>query len=176
MQVEGFEIWCNEKKVHLYKHRIPFSRVEYLQPLQHIMNSFFRFYKIPWESGFPEGHMRSGQRILVHGIPKGDRWNLDLLGRGGDILFHFNPRFKEKQVVRNSYQGGNWNKEEREGPFPFEKERGFDLAIQNEPYSIQIYVNNARIGTFGHRTSNPSEDYIGVRIDGDVEVTNIEYD
>ncbi|EYC09182.1 hypothetical protein Y032_0062g3400 [Ancylostoma ceylanicum] len=179
VQVEGMEIWCNEKKVHLYKHRMPFDQIEYLQIKGDCtldgVHWGGKFYQIPWETAFPDGHLRASQKIIMHAIPKGDRWNLDLLGRGGDILFHFNPRFKDKQIVRNSYKGGIWNKEEREGPFPFEKEHGFDLTIQNEPYSIQIFVNNERIGTFEHRTQNPTEDYIGMRIDGDVEMTNIEF-
>ncbi|KAJ1347763.1 GLT [Parelaphostrongylus tenuis] len=134
-----------------------------------------RFYQIPWETAFPDGHLKAGQRITLYGIPKGERWNLDLLGKGGDILFHFNPRFKEKHIVRNSCKGGVWNKEEREGPFPFEKERGFNLTIENEPYSIQLFVNDERVGTFAHRTENPDHDYIGMRVDGNIEVTNIDF-
>ena len=56
----------------------------------------------------------------------------------GDILFHFNPRFKEKVIVRNACRNDVWGQEEREGHFPFEKNRGFDLTIINEPYSIQV--------------------------------------
>ncbi|VDN19592.1 unnamed protein product [Cylicostephanus goldi] len=175
-----------------------------------------RYYIIPYKTDFPDRKLRAGQRILMHAIPKGNRWNLDLLGRGDDILFHFNPRFRDKQIVRNSFKGGEWGREEREGPFPFEKNHGFNLEVENEPYSIQvslrgvllwvsvvyrtltislsshlilndllheqkfenflqIFVNNERIGTFAHRTPHPTEDYTGMRIDGDVEVTNIEF-
>ncbi|KAK6053675.1 galactoside-binding lectin [Cooperia oncophora] len=173
------EISCDGKSVHNYKHRMPFAEIEYLQIKGDCTLSGVhwggRFYQVPWESAFPEGHLKASQKILVYGIPKGDRWSLDLLGRGGDILFHFNPRFKEKQIVRNSYKNGIWAKEEREGPFPFEKERGFDLTIQNEPYSIQLFVNNEQIGAFAHRTEDPVHDYIGMRIDGEIEVTSIEF-
>ncbi|CAJ0599884.1 unnamed protein product [Cylicocyclus nassatus] len=176
---DGFEIWCGEKKVHFYKHRMGYDATDYLQIKGDCTLSGVhwggRYYNIPWETAFPDGSLRASQSILMHAIPKGDRWNLDLLGRGKDILFHFNPRFKEKQIVRNCWIGGQWGKEEREGPFPFEKNHGFDLKIENEPYSIQIFVNNERVGTFAHRTPNPAEDYIGMRIDGDIEVTNIEF-
>nr|CDJ84613.1 Galectin domain containing protein [Haemonchus contortus] len=179
VHVDYMEISCDGKKVHEYKHRMPFDQIEYLQIKGDCtLNGVHwggRFYKVPWESAFPDGHLKAGQKIVLYGIPKGERWNLDLLGRDGDILFHFNPRFKDKQIVRNSYKSGVWAKEEREGPFPFEKEHGFDLTIQNEPYSMQIFVNSEQIGTFAHRTEDPVNDYIGMRIDGEIEITSIEF-
>ncbi|VDM53585.1 unnamed protein product, partial [Angiostrongylus costaricensis] len=173
------EISCDGKKLHEYKHRLPYEKIDYLQIKGDCTLSSVhwggRFYEIPWETAFPDGHLKAGQRITIYGIPKGERWNLDLLGRNGDVLFHFNPRFKEKHIVRNSCKGGVWSNEEREGPFPFEKERGFTLTLENEPYSMQIFVNDDRIGTFAHRTQNPGQDYIGMRVDGNIEVTNIDF-
>ncbi|WKX99177.1 hypothetical protein Q1695_014227 [Nippostrongylus brasiliensis] len=177
--VDFLEVSCDGKKVHEYKHRIPFDQIEYLQIKGDCSLSGVhwggRFYQIPWETAFPGGHLNASQRITLYGIPKGDRWNLDLVGKGGEIPFHFNPRLKDKAIVRNSFKSGVWAKEEREGPFPFEKEHGFELVIENEPYSIQIFVNGQRIGTFQHRTENPGQDYIGMRIDGEIEVTSIEF-
>ncbi|KJH51352.1 galactoside-binding lectin [Dictyocaulus viviparus] len=179
VEEESMDVSCDGKQVHEFKHRLPYNQIQFLQIKGDCTLSTVhwggRFYQIPWETAFPGGHLRGGQRIMMYGIPKGERWNLDLLGRGGDVLFHFNPRFKVKQIVRNSYKGGIWGKEEREGPFPFEKERGFDLTIENEPYSMQLFVNNERIGTFAHRTENPEQDYIGMRVDGEIEVTSIDF-
>lgn len=112
--------------------------------------------------------------MYVYGIPKGERFEVNLVGGNGDVLFHFQPRFGDKQVVRNSSLGGQWGNEEREGPFPFKKELGFDLVIVNEPYSLQLFVDGQRIGTYAHRTGNPANDYVALRIAGDVEVTGVE--
>ena len=47
-----------------------------------------------------------------------------------DIAFHFNPRFNENAVVRNSMAGFTWGKEERRQPnFPFKKGEHFDIMI-----------------------------------------------
>jgi hypothetical protein len=61
-----------------------------------------------------------------------------LLRRNGDIALHFNPRFDEKHVIRNSLAANEWGNEEREGKNPFEKGVGFDLVIINEQYGFQV--------------------------------------
>ncbi|CAI4229159.1 unnamed protein product [Auanema sp. JU1783] len=164
---EHYEISADGKKIHEFKHRTPYSAVEFFQVQGDLSLAGVhwggKFYNLPWTTGFPHNHLRAGQRIYMYGIPKGDKWNLDLLGQNGDILLHFNPRFKEKAIVRNSHRNGFWDNEEREGHFPFHKNEGFSLTIVNEPYSIQ------------HRTANPSTDYVGLRLDGEVEVTGIEF-
>uniref|UniRef100_A0A1I7T970 Galectin n=1 Tax=Caenorhabditis tropicalis TaxID=1561998 RepID=A0A1I7T970_9PELO len=176
---EAFEISADNKKIHEFKHRLPFRSIEFLSVRGEVSLSGIhwggRFYKLPWETGFPAGHLERGQRIHLYGIPKGDRWSFDLVARNQDVLFHFNPRLKEKVVVRNSHRNGFWDNEEREGEFPFKKDIGFDLTVVNEEFSIQIFINGQRFGTFQHRTQNPIGDYIGLRIDGEVEVTGIEF-
>ena len=50
----------------------------------------------------------------------------------GEITFHMNPRFNaegdENTVVCNSYQGGNWCEEVREGSFPFHQGEEFQVS------------------------------------------------
>ena len=56
-----------------------------------------------------------------------------------DIAFHFNPRFSEGEVVRNSREGGEWGEEERDQPyFPFQPEDRFELAFVVLPYGIRV--------------------------------------
>lgn len=40
-----------------------------------------------------------GSTVYIHGIPIGERFNIDFVARNGAILFHYNPRFKEKKVL-----------------------------------------------------------------------------
>ncbi|NXX87433.1 LEG5 protein, partial [Urocolius indicus] len=52
-------------------------------------------------------------------------------GAAGDVLLHFNPRFGEGAVVRNSQLGGSWGHEERDlppGPSPFQRGQYFDVS------------------------------------------------
>lgn len=97
-------------------------------------------------------HPQKGHRVFVYGIPKGD-FSVNFIGATGDWLFHLNPRFSEKkvcelqisqihlffccQVVRGSQKNGIWGEEEREGKFPLSKGQAVDIALHNEPYSIQ---------------------------------------
>ncbi|CAI5445223.1 unnamed protein product [Caenorhabditis angaria] len=176
---EALEISANGKKIVDFAHRIPFNTIENLAVKGDLSISGLhwggRFYKLPWETGFPGGHLQNGQKINIYAIPRGDRFSFDLIARNQDILFHFNPRIKEKVIVRNSHRNGFWDKEEREGASNLQKDVGFDLSIINEEYSIQIFINGERFGTFQHRAQNPIGDYIGMRIDGEVEVTSIDY-
>lgn len=40
---------------------------------------------------------------------------------------------------------------------------------------FQIFVDGKRYGTFAHRTSNPGEDYMALRVAGDFELTGMEF-
>ncbi|PAV88466.1 hypothetical protein WR25_06035 [Diploscapter pachys] len=75
-------------------------------------------------------------------------------------------------IVRNSLQNNEWGNEEREGKMPFEKGVGFDLAIQNEAYAFNIFVNGERWATYAHR-SDP-HDISGLQIGGDIELSGIQ--
>ncbi|VDK54107.1 unnamed protein product [Anisakis simplex] len=176
---DKFEISANHKEVREYKMRLPLSSIEYFTVTGDVrlkgVHWGGRYYTLPFETQFPGGHLKSGERVFVYGEPKGEHFAINFIARNGDILFHFNPRFKEKKVVRNAQIGGIWGLEEREGPFPFKKDISFDLAFLNEPYSIQIFHDGERIGTFAHRTKDPANDYMGLSIAGDLELTGLEF-
>lgn len=176
---DKFEIFANRKEVHVYKTRVNISAVEYFAVRGNVQLKGVhwggRYYSLPFETRFLNGHLIAEERVYIYGIPKGDSFEINFVARNGDILFHFNPRFKEKKVVRNAQIGNVWGQEEREGTFPFKKDIGTDIVFYNEPYSIQIFVDGKRYGTFAHRTSNPGEDYMGLRIAGDIELTGLEF-
>jgi len=87
-------------------------------------------------------------RIRVVAFPKKpspparDRFEVNLEGPDGEIVFHFNPRFEEKCVVRNNTNlSGQWQKEEREGGMPFSHEKIFTLDFIAGEGEIRIHVN-----------------------------------
>uniref|UniRef100_A0A7E4UUN3 Galectin n=1 Tax=Panagrellus redivivus TaxID=6233 RepID=A0A7E4UUN3_PANRE len=178
-QDDKFEIIANQKEIHEYKYRVPLESIDFLNVVGDINLTGIhwggRHFELPFQTGFPTGSLKAGDRILVYGTPQGKRFEVNFIGPNGDTLVHFNPRFDQSAVVRNSQINGQWGQEEREGGFPFKKEVGFDLVIVNEPYSIQFFINNERYGTFAHRTANPATDYVGLKIDGEFELTGLEF-
>ncbi len=61
---------------------------------------------------------------------------------GADVAFHFNPRFDQRQAVRNSCQGGGWGPEEKEGGFPLEAGEAFEIQIICFPECYQARRTN----------------------------------
>ena len=56
-----------------------------------------------------------------------------------NIAFHFNPRFEEQEVVRNTKIYGDWPQEERDQPyFPFHPNHPFTMCIQCTPGEFQV--------------------------------------
>uniref|UniRef100_A0A915PE95 Galectin n=1 Tax=Setaria digitata TaxID=48799 RepID=A0A915PE95_9BILA len=166
------------KEVKVYVYRVPLQWITFVSingdaHIGHVQWGG-KYYPVPYESGIVEGGLLPGKTLCITGMPekRGKRFNINLLKQNGDIVLHFNPRFDEKVVVRNALLSGVWGKEEREGKIPFEKDKIFDLQLQNEKYAIQIYVNGERFATFAHR-SEP-DDIMGVQIQGDVEISGIQ--
>ncbi|EYC08881.1 hypothetical protein Y032_0063g3411 [Ancylostoma ceylanicum] len=141
--------------------------------LQNRGGAYSTLSPVPYESGIAAG-FQVDKTLLIFGTveKKGKRFNVNLLRRNGDIALHFNPRFDEKAVIRNALAANEWGNEEREGKMPFEKGVGFDLAIKNEAYAFQIFVNGERFASFAHR-SDPN-DITGLQIQGDIELTGIQ--
>ena len=59
-----------------------------------------------------------------------------------DTALHFNIRFNENCVVRNTLQSGSWGSEERTGGMPFQKNYPFEIIIlcQHHHYKVQIFL------------------------------------
>uniref|UniRef100_A0A670IT69 Galectin n=1 Tax=Podarcis muralis TaxID=64176 RepID=A0A670IT69_PODMU len=66
-------------------------------------------------------------------------FTVNLLGKNGDIVFHFNPRMNENEVVCNTKQNGGWGKEER-WPIPFEAGATFMMIIDvmSDCYRVRL--------------------------------------
>lgn len=173
-----FSIMVDQKEIKEYEHRLPLAIVKHFSidgdvAITHI-HWGGKYYPVPYETGLTGEGLAPGKSLLIFATPekKGKRFHMNILKKNGDIALHFNPRFDEKAIVRNSLINREWGNEEREGKLPLEKGIGFDLEIKNEDYGFQIFIDGERFTTFAHRL-DPHE-LNGLQIGGDVEVTGIQ--
>ena len=52
---------------------------------------------------------------------------------GEDTAFHFNPRFGQGNVVRTTKINGKFQKEEKDGGMPFNRDKKFEIQFTVEP-------------------------------------------
>lgn len=173
---DKYELMVNHKDFAAYDHIKPVTQVSHIfidgPIVLHAVNWGGKYYSVPYESGINSG-FGPGKRLFVSGVPekKGNRFNINLLNGNGDVALHFNPRFDEKCVVRNTKKDGEWGKEEREGKFELKKDHAVDVMIVNEQYSYQIYINNEQFCAYAHRVDPHTIN--GVQVQGDFELQSI---
>ncbi|KAL1491140.1 hypothetical protein ABEB36_011782 [Hypothenemus hampei] len=67
------------------------------------------------------------------------------------LCLHFNPRFSDGIIVRNSMNEGKWGQEERDGGNPIIKGQEFKLQIESTEDAFRITINEAKFCNFRHR-------------------------
>jgi len=173
---DKFEIDLNGKDFHMYPHRSALSTVNHVfieGALQlHGVLWGGKYYPVPFDTPIGGG-LPPGKRLFISGVPikTAQKFCINLVAHNGDIAFHFNPRLKDKVVVRNSRKGDKWENEEKEGKQPFVPLVDFDVVIVNEPYSLQVYVNDEKYCTFAHRV--PPDTISRVQVEGDIELHSL---
>ncbi|XP_062870726.1 galectin-9-like [Trichomycterus rosablanca] len=110
-------------------------------------------YIVPYKAVI-QGGFYPGRVIMVQGFVNhdADRFSINLRHNSG-IAFHFNPRFNENVVVRNSLIKEQWGREEREGGLPFYRGQQFTVSITCEPQCYRIIVSGVQMFTYNHRYS-----------------------
>ncbi|XP_064600972.1 LOW QUALITY PROTEIN: galectin-4-like [Liolophura sinensis] len=105
-----------------------------------------------------EGGTCAGKMIIVQGVinPRANMFTINLSSGmphegSPDIPLHFNVRFTENCVVRNSLIGGNWGPEERNGNMPFKRGQAFEVIILVEQGMYKIAVNGKHFTEYHHR-------------------------
>ncbi|XP_023691736.1 galectin-3 [Paramormyrops kingsleyae] len=120
-------------------------------------------FHLPLHAGLMPGVM-----ITIVGEPmlNAKRFHVDFV-KEADVAFHFNPRFNERIIVRNTNVGGEWGPEEREGLFPFDEGRRFELKILVEEDMFKVAVDGSHLLEYEHRVGGLEEVTL-LRIEGDV--------
>uniref|UniRef100_A0A673J1G8 Galectin n=1 Tax=Sinocyclocheilus rhinocerous TaxID=307959 RepID=A0A673J1G8_9TELE len=120
------------------------------------------------------GGLHPGKNIVIQGVinPSASRITFNLRYRSG-IAFHYNPRFDEKLVVRNTNQMEQWGTEERSGGLPFQRGQPFQVTISCNPHHYNVFVNGQQAHTYKHRYTKLNDIDI-LEICGDLQLTLVQ--
>lgn len=133
---------------------------------------------VPFLHPFPAG-LKPNNTVYISGRPNlaFDRFTINFLtiphaNNEKDVVFHFNPRLRERCVVRNAFALGVWGSEERTGSFPFAPGVNFDMIIRvDSPKTILIAVNGQHFTSFNVRREGALSDVREMSIDGSLTLT-----
>nr|AGH06131.1 galectin [Tegillarca granosa] len=135
---------------------------------------------IPYIGGIPGG-LKDGTKIVIHGqvAHHQHQFTVNLacgtnLEPRSDTALHFNVRFHENCVVRNSLQHGSWEGEERHGGLPFQRGMPFEIRIIAQHNQYKIKVNGNDFAHFNHRI--PKHRVNTLTIEGDVFISSIMFE
>ncbi|XP_078806978.1 beta-galactoside-binding lectin isoform X1 [Oryzias latipes] len=119
-----------------------------------------------------------GQTLTVVGVAKPDATNfaLNIGPNEQDIAFHLNPRFNahgdENTVVCNSYEGGCWGEEVRDGGFPFQQGQEFKIRIEFRSTEFVVTLSDGSTIFFPNRMG--AEKYSALSFEDEARITSIE--
>lgn len=182
---QAFKIAINNEHVADYNHRLPLNLAELVtvkgdfELTNLVVYPGFVPYGQPWtfekETPLPI-NVFPGRVIYIDGRAddNASRFEFNLLTdtyNGADVAFHFNPRFNQREAVRNACQGGAWGPEEKQGGFPLQPGQDFEIQIVTYPEYYQVNCNGQSWYTFQHRL--PYQSVKALQIKGDTTITGI---
>jgi len=182
---QGFKIAVNNQHTADFNHRMPFNAAETVTVkgdvnLTHVqVYPGFSQYGQPWKFSMDTPvpiNVFPGRVLYINGRSNNNasRFEFNLLAgthQGADVAFHFNPRFDQREAVRNSCQGGGWGGEEKQGGFPLQPGQQFEIQIVCFPEHYQVNCNGQPWFTFRHRM--PYQQVQALQVKGDVTIANV---
>ncbi|KAM9498311.1 galectin-9-like isoform 3-T3 [Salvelinus alpinus] len=119
------------------------------------------------------GGLYPGRNIIVQGVVNhnADKFCVNLRFNSG-VALHFNPRFNENIVVRNSLLKGQWGPEERNGGMPFYRGQPFTVTIMCDTKCYRVMVNGVQMFSYNHRHFLLQEIDI-LEVEGDVSLSSV---
>nr|ADO27855.1 galectin-9c [Ictalurus furcatus] len=191
----SYKISANGIHIMDYKHRIPFNMVDTITvdgmvevntiDFQEPVGPSFAAqancgpsfgaqanYSVPYKTNI-NGGLWPGRNISIQGVvnPHASRFEINLRHKNG-IAFHYNPRFGENLVVRNTQTVGQWGSEERSGEMPFHRGQNFQIILSCNPQHYNVFVNGNQVHTYIHRFTNLSEIDV-LEVSGDLSLIDV---
>uniref|UniRef100_A0A3B1IUK3 Galectin n=1 Tax=Astyanax mexicanus TaxID=7994 RepID=A0A3B1IUK3_ASTMX len=134
--------------------------------------SWLAAQSVPYKSVIAGG-LQPGKNITINGVVnhQAHRFSFNLRHMGG-VALHYNPRFDENTVVRNTLTGEKWGSEERFGGLPFNRGQPFQVVISCNPHHYNVFVNGNQAHTYNHRFTRLHEIDV-LEISGDLTLTSV---
>ncbi|KPP76711.1 Galectin-9-like, partial [Scleropages formosus] len=186
VNTDAFTVLANGMKFMEYKHRLNFSQVDtitvdggvvvtcisFQNPVSAPVYGAPQYYTIPYKTAI-NGGMYPGRSITIQGVvnPSAKRFHFNLC-YGSGIAMHFNPRFDENTVVRNSLMNNKWGPEERQGGMPFERGQPFTVTFICNDQTYLVMLNGVQMFTYKHRHLL-LQDVNMLEVNGDVSLTSV---
>uniref|UniRef100_A0A8C2PSF5 Galectin n=1 Tax=Cyprinus carpio TaxID=7962 RepID=A0A8C2PSF5_CYPCA len=186
VEQDKYKISTNGRHFMDFRHRIPYTQVDTISVDGMVELNSIAFQNpapyLPPQPAFPtvpyktviNGGLYPGKNIVINGVinPSANRITFNLRHRSG-IAFHYNPRFDEKVVVRNTNHMEQWGTEERSGGLPFQRGQPFQVSISCNPHHYNVFVNGKQAHTYKHRFTMLNDIDI-LEICGDLQLTLVQ--
>ncbi|KAI1884493.1 hypothetical protein AGOR_G00226950 [Albula goreensis] len=120
---------------------------------------------------------KEGQTLTIKGVANKDATNFAInIGHEKDIALHMNPRFDahgdQRTIVCNSYQGGKWCEELRDGSFPFQLGQEFKIMVTFNTQEFQVALSDGSVVRFPNRTGDTK--FRHLKFEGDARIQGVE--